>query len=411
MASPSEAIWSQPTRCGKVRAEPMGKTPRAERLVGPGRSEQRAVVNRLPNRPHPGVARSMRKPVPIFIVILIAAVGWIFFKNFRVTGFTNVKVVPRQGAASVSPPTTEATLTRVPQSSATTIVEAPAAATNTTPPDRLPHLRVATFNAQALDTTKSRKPQVLDILARIGRQFDVLALQDIQSETNDILPRLIHTMNQTGKKYDYAISPRIGPTDARQQYAFVFNTQTVALDRNELYTVDDRDDLLTYEPFVGWFRALGPKPEEAFTFSVINVRLNPETALQEREYLANLMFAVRDDGRREDDVLLAGDLRAGVGQLGSLDRLNDATFAVANTPTDVAGQMAWDNLVFFKGPTEEFTGDAGVFDFLRVYNLDLERAMEVSEHLPVWADFSIYEGGQPGRVAQIPTGPSATTAR
>ena len=50
--------------------------------------------------------------------------------------------------------------------------------------------------------------------------------------------------------------------------------------------------------------------------------------------------------------------------------------------------------------TVEFTGRGGVFDFLREYNLTLAQALEVSDRLPVWAEFSIYEGGQFGRVAQ-----------
>jgi hypothetical protein len=49
--------------------------------------------------------------------------------------------------------------------------------------------------------------------------------------------------------------------------------------------------------------------------------------------------------------------------------------------------------------TQEFTGRGGVFDLIREYNLTVDEALEVSDHLPVWAEFSIYEGGQPGRFA------------
>ena len=36
---------------------------------------------------------------------------------------------------------------------------------------------------------------------------------------------------------------------------------------------------------------------------------------------------------------------------------------------------------------------------MKEFNLTLEDALSVSDHLPVWAEFNTYEGGQPGRLA------------
>ena len=33
---------------------------------------------------------------------------------------------------------------------------------------------------------------------------------------------------------------------------------------------------------------------------------------------------------------------------------------------------------------------------MREFELTMPEALEVSEHLPVWAEFSVYEGGQAG---------------
>src|SRR5204863_6411769 len=70
------------------------------------------------------------------------------------------------------------------------------------------------------------------------------------------------------------------------------------------------------------------------------------------------------------------------------------------------GRAQYDNLVFDRTATQEFLGRSGVFDFLREYNLSEAQAKQVSDHLPVWAEFSIYEGGVPGRVAARPTSPA-----
>jgi hypothetical protein len=44
-----------------------------------------------------------------------------------------------------------------------------------------------------------------------------------------------------------------------------------------------------------------------------------------------------------------------------------------------------------------------VYDFLREFNLDLEtQALQVSDHLPIWAEFSVYEGGRAGPLAARP---------
>jgi hypothetical protein len=41
----------------------------------------------------------------------------------------------------------------------------------------------------------------------------------------------------------------------------------------------------------------------------------------------------------------------------------------------------------------EFTGRAGVFDFGREYGLTDQQALLISDHFPVWAEFSVFEGG------------------
>ena len=40
----------------------------------------------------------------------------------------------------------------------------------------------------------------------------------------------------------------------------------------------------------------------------------------------------------------------------------------------------------------------------------MDEALEVSDHLPVWAEFTIYEGGQAGRIATRPFNASTIEA-
>lgn len=345
----------------------------------------------------------MRRFVPVLVAVLVAATAWIFFNNFQVTGLRHVRVEPRGHADALPTEPLAAKLTNIIRKPTVTSDDSatPPGATVSTGP--LPRLRIGTFNLDAFTGAKALKPHVIDIVARIGREFDILALQEIRTGSDDTLPRLVNLMQRTGQPFDYAVGERVGPDDRQSQFAFIFNTRKVEIDRSELYTIDDRDNLFTFDPFVAWFRARGPGQDASFTFTLVNVQLDPSTMRQELEYLDDVLFAVREDGRGEDDVILLGDFQGSPEQLGPIAQIKDIGFAVQGVPTNVEANAALDNLIFQKTATAEFTGNAGVFDFLRQYNLDLEAALEVSDHLPVWADFTFFEGGQPGRVAARPS--------
>lgn len=266
-------------------------------------------------------------------------------------------------------------------------------------------IRVATFNLRVFGEAKLRDRQAMEILVAILRQFDLIAVQEVRAAQQDVLPRLIEELNAGGQyRYDYAIGPRLGRTASKEQYAFVFDTATIEMDRYQLYTVDDPDDLLHREPLVGWFRARAAPPEQAFTFSLVNVHTDPDEVERELDVLDDVFFQVRDDPRRgEDDVLMVGDFNARADQLRQLGQIRGLVkVVVGQTPTNVRHTAQYDNILLDGTATTEFTGRGGVFDFLRAYNLTLTQALAVSDHLPVWAEFSIYEGGRPGPLAARP---------
>lgn len=264
-------------------------------------------------------------------------------------------------------------------------------------------IKIAAFNIQVFGQSKLGKPHVMQILAEIVRRFDVVAIQEIRSKEDDLMPRFVELINSNGRQYDYVVGPRLGRTNSKEQYAFVFDRATIEIDRNALYTIDDPDDLMHREPFVGWFRARGPPPERAFTFSLVNVHTDPDEVAPELKALAAVFKAVRDDGRGEDDVILLGDFNTDSQHLGALGQISGLVSAISGTPTNTARTKEYDNLIFHGQATREFTGRGGVFDTMREFNLTLEAAQEVSDHCPVWAEFRIEEGGQPGAIAARPT--------
>ncbi len=263
--------------------------------------------------------------------------------------------------------------------------------------ESVPSFRLASFNLNSLGVTQLAKPPVAEALVGILRQFDLVALQGIQSDRDDILPVLVERLNQTGRRFDYLIGPRVGHAGQTQQFAFIFDTTRIETDRYQLYTIEDPENLMTYDPLVGWFRCKESAASEAFTFSLVNIRINRQSTT-ESSFVPNLFHAVSSDGRNEDDLILIGDFGGNPGQIAKLNS-DSVKFAIRNIPTDVAGQNMFDCILFPTQGTTEFTGRSGVFDFLRKYNMSLEQAVEISPQMPVWAEFYVIEGVHPGRVA------------
>jgi deoxyribonuclease-1-like protein len=265
-------------------------------------------------------------------------------------------------------------------------------------------IRIASFNLTDFDSVKRERLVVRETLLRILPLFDLIAVQQIRSPQDNVLPELVATLNATGRRFDFLIGPRVGRGEPREQFAFIFDTDRIETDRYQLYTVDDPEDLLQFEPLVGWFRAKTGKPESAFTFTLACLRLSPDFAQSEFPLLPELARAIARDGRGEDDVLLAGDFGMSAAQVQHLPG-SGLRAVLDGVATDTRGTRALDNILYFPAATTEFTGRSGAVDFLRQWNLGLEQALEVSAHLPVWAEFLATEGGRPGQVANHPLQP------
>ncbi|MEX2026447.1 MAG: endonuclease/exonuclease/phosphatase family protein [Pirellulaceae bacterium] len=267
-------------------------------------------------------------------------------------------------------------------------------------------IRIATFNLNVFGEKKVSDRQVMDYLVQICRHFDIIAVQEIRSQQQNVLPLLVAAMNADGSHYEYVIGPRLGRTSSKEQYAYIFDAVSVEVDRNKVYTLQDDDDLLHREPLVATFRVRGPKPEQAFTFNLINIHVDPDEIDRELDVLDDVFLSVRNfaylDGTQEDDVILLGDLNVNDEHLRQLGRVKGITWVVQGKQyTNVLRTAQYDNILFDSQRTAEYTGRFGVFDFGEVYGLSNEQAALISDHFPVWGEFSVFEGG-PSMAGELP---------
>lgn len=275
------------------------------------------------------------------------------------------------------------------QSSAQT-QDAPAAAGD---PSQPAPVRIASFNIQVFGTAKLRKRPVMNVLAEVARRFDVLVIQEVRAKDDRVLPTFVEMINATGRHYDFVIGPRLGRTSSKEQYAFVFDTTRIECDRKSMYTVADPQDRFQREPTVARFRVRAAGEGQPFTFALADIHTEPDEAANELNALADVYVGIQNDGSGEDDVILLGDLNADEYHLGRLGQLPGIFHVVTGVTTNTRRTHMYDNLIFDRRRTVEYTGRWGVLDLRNEYQLSLEQALEVSDHFPVWAEFSPYEGG------------------
>lgn len=260
-------------------------------------------------------------------------------------------------------------------------------------PDRVQgNLIIGSFNIQRLGPSKLSDPNLMRVYADIIRRFDVLALQEVTSEDQNTIPTLLSYVNEGGRyRYGYTISSRIG-RKYFEQYVFLFDTNRVISQQNACFVMRDENDLLHREPFVGRFTTLTPNP---FTFALINMHTDPDVVNEELNTLANVYVNVANyfyqGNPPEDDVILLGDLNADPTRFQGLGQIPNLIPTIVGIPTNYTRSKTNDNILINRLATREYTGRAGAIDLGNAYQLDKAQTLKISDHQPIWAEFTIQE--------------------
>jgi deoxyribonuclease-1-like protein len=327
----------------------------------------------------------------IFGIILIALIGfggyfavnYKFERQYENGKFSHIKITPRAGGQSAAEPAM--------------VSSEPA------PRPLRPTFRMATFNLGGLNEPKLNALRISDVLMRLLPNFELIALEGLRGKNQGVLLRLVEQINAaSGRQYDYATCPSQKRDGIEHYSAFVFDRTALEIDRSTVHFVEDSLGRFRHKPLVGAFRVRGLDQSQAFTFTLVAVETDPDKSALELDLLAEVYRKLRDDGRGEDDIIMIGDFEADANHLGGLGEILGISAAIENTPTTTRGTQIADNVLFDRRATMEFTGRAEVVDLMREFGLTMEQALEISEHLPIWAEFSSYEGGQKGFVPTVP---------
>jgi endonuclease/exonuclease/phosphatase family metal-dependent hydrolase len=287
--------------------------------------------------------------------------------------------------------------------------------TNNAPQRGGPTIRIASFNIQILGDDKASKPYIMQTLAQIVHNFQIVAIQEIRTKNDYLLDAFLRDYVNAGggRYYDYVIGPRLGRSNSKEQYAFIYDASAVEVNRGRIYTVNDPQDLLHREPLVAMFRARGPAQHEAYTFVLVNIHTDPDETDEELDTLADVYHAVRQASGGEDDIIILGDINVDDRHLGRLGQIPGVRPVVTGVFTNTRQTKLYDSIIIHRPSTAEFTGRWGVYDVQRLHQLSPDQALQVSDHLPIWAEFSVYESAAPGRIAagSGTSAPAISTAR
>ena len=292
-------------------------------------------------------------------------------------------LAPPQPRVAVAPP-----IAPPPQPSAPVAVAAPAPPPSGKPTDSI---LVASFNIQVFGESKLAKPQVVDVLTRVVRRFDVVAVQEVRAKSDSVVPTFVNAINADGSRYQYVIGPRLGRTASKEQYTFIYDSTRIEIDPSSVATLPNPGDKLHRPPLRARFRVRTNPPEAGFSFWLVDIHTDPDEVPQEVDALADAFVSMRSVIPDEDDVILLGDLNAGPPQFGRIKQIPGIGWAVSGTTTNTRRSKTYDNLIFDRTATTEYTGRWGVLDLQETFGLPLDKALEVSDHNPVWAAFSPWE--------------------
>jgi endonuclease/exonuclease/phosphatase family metal-dependent hydrolase len=342
------------------------------------------------------------------LIALMAGGGWFFTKGPGQGNLGKILSAYSQSQRGQNPLPGYAPPYQAPQPAAQ-IPAQYASQTAPAPPSPMfggPAIRIASFNIQVFGDSKASKPHIMWTLAAIVQNFHIVAIQEIRTQDDYFIDNFLRNyVNQNGRAYDRVVGPRLGRSVSTEQYAFLYDTAAVEVNPRMTYTVNDPDDLLHREPLVAMFRVRGPPPQQAFTFVLVNIHTDPEETDTELDALGQVYQVVRHASAGEDDIILAGDLNVDDKHLGYLGRLEGIKPIIRGIYTNTKQTALYDNIVIHQPSTAEFSGRGGVYNFEQIHKLSRDQALQVSDHLPVWAEFSAYESAAPGRVAtrEIPT--------
>jgi endonuclease/exonuclease/phosphatase family metal-dependent hydrolase len=251
--------------------------------------------------------------------------------------------------------------------------------------------KIAAFNIQVFGEAKSQKGDVMTVLAKIVREFDVVLIQEIRDTSGQTIPNFVERINQIeGPNYSFIISERLGRSTSKEAYAYVYNTEMVALIQGSDYVYSDVNDVFEREPYIASFK-IGN-----FDFVLVGIHTKPDDAYNEIGNLTLVVSSIQTAKPNEKDIIVMGDFNADgtyfdEDDASNLFKASEYKWLMRNDmDTMVKTNYTYDRVVVLDATfNHEYNANtAQVFYFDQVNGLNNQTFVsEVSDHYPVFAQY------------------------
>jgi len=243
--------------------------------------------------------------------------------------------------------------------------------------------------------------EFLDDFLTVVAQFDLLAIQGIYTDKSDMLEQIVKEVSaRTGRSYRYTVVFPSNPSPNRPVPVFFYDENVLEVDPSTIQLLGMPNRPFSFPPLSAKYRVKKAPAERAFTFYAVNMQLYPGFENDELNAVPNMMMRLKEAASkgnfdREDDVILFGYFGLEPRQTVVGDaRFNETvTWANPEYPTNTFGAFSYvaENILFETRPLAEYDNRSGIWDLRKQFH----RPEKIPfDHHPVWACFSIYEGGK-----------------
>ncbi len=253
-------------------------------------------------------------------------------------------------------------------------------------------IKIASFNIQVFGKTKRAKEDVMKVLKKITKEFDVVLVQEIRDSKEETASYYLTKINEDFEypKFNFIKSQRLGRTSSKEAYAYFYNTCQVEFLENSDYVYEDLNDIFEREPYIASFRA------EDFDFTLAGIHIKPDDADSEIAHLADVVDSILNKNPNEKDIIVMGDFNAD-GSYFDEDTTSN-TFKsfpyhwIITNDMDTMTKTGWtyDRIVIRDSTLnyEYIPNSAEVFYFDQEYGItDQDFVVKVSDHYPIYARF------------------------
>ncbi|MBW1658697.1 endonuclease/exonuclease/phosphatase family protein [Flavobacterium quisquiliarum] len=235
---------------------------------------------------------------------------------------------------------------------------------------------------------KSKSDNELKYIAKTIEAYDIIAIQEVVAGYGgaQTVAKLVALLNQKGSKWEYSISnPTTSSSYKTERYAFVWKTNKVKL-KNKPWLEQKFNLEIDREPYFATFE-INKKTVTLVNFHAITKKRQPETEIKYFKFLPNqypdLNLVFLGDFNCPEKHTVFNPLK----KMGYVSLLkNQKTTLKQKCKNNICLASEFDN-IFYKAYNFKIV-NFGVIKFYEDFN-SLQDARKVSDHIPIWFEFSL----------------------